>query len=422
MTTTLKSSIDCSRPGEHSADRMEVGNLLRTQPGTFGFDDAQAGPTAARRHDVVVIGAGQAGLSVGHHLKRKGVDHVILEAASRIGDVWRKRWDSLRLFTPAKFDGLDGYRFPADKDTFPTKDQMAEYLERYAAYMDLPVRTSARVDRLCKVDGRFHMETTRGAYQADQVVVAAASYQKPRVPAFARELGTDVVQLHSHEYRNPAQLPGGAVLLVGAGNSGAEIAMDLAQTHNVFLSGRDVGHIPFNIEGFAGRKLLVRLVIRGLFHRILTLKTPMGRKFKSKMHGHGMPLVRTRPGQLERAGVRRIGRIAGVRGGRPFSAEGVEVACSSVIWCTGFHSGFDWIELPVLDEHGAPRHRFGKASDMDGLYFAGLPYQYAVSSTLVSGVGRDARRIADWIATGLVDNPAPLQPAGTILRGNLATK
>jgi putative flavoprotein involved in K+ transport len=348
----------------------------------------------------VVIGAGQAGLSVSYHLKRKGVDHVILDAASRIGDVWRRRWDSLRLFTPAKFDGLDGYRFPADKDTFPTKDQMADYLESYATHMHLPVHLNARVERLHKVDGRFRAETSRGAYAADQVVVAAASYQKPRVPKFARELAADIVQMHSHEYRNPAQPPDGPVLLAGAGNSGAEIAMDLARTHKVYLSGRDVGHVPFNGEGFAGRKLLVRLVIRGLFHRVLTMRTPIGRKFRSKMHGHGMPLIRTRPGQLERAGVRRIGKITGVRGGRPVSADGTEVACETVIWCTGFHSGFDWIDLPVLDACGTPRHRFGKSTDVDGLYFAGLPFQYAVSSTLVSGVGRDARRVADWIAAG----------------------
>jgi putative flavoprotein involved in K+ transport len=399
MTTTSTSVR--GRTDRHPADLMETGNLLRTQPGAF--TEARSGEptrTPTRRHDVVVIGGGQAGLSVGYHLKQRGIDHVILDAASRIGDSWRQRWDSLRLFTPAKFNGLDGYRFPGDRDAFPTKDQMAAYLESYAADLDLPVRSNARVDRLSKVDGRFRADTANGVYEADRVVVAAASYQKPRVPEFARQLGTDIVQMHSHEYRNPAQLPEGTMLLVGAGNSGAEIAIDLAPTHTVYLSGRDVGHIPFNIEGFAGRKLLVRLVIRGLFHRVLTLRTPMGRKFRSKMHGHGMPLVRTRPGQLERAGVRRIGKIIGVRDGRPVSEDGTELACAAVIWCTGFHSGFDWIDLPVLDEHGTPRHRFGKASDTEGLYFTGLPFQSAVSSTLVSGVGRDARRVADWIATG----------------------
>lgn len=352
----------------------------------------------AERHDVVVIGAGQAGLSVGYHLQRKGIEHVILDGAARIGDVWRSRWDSLRLFTPAKFDSLDGYRFPAHKDSFPTKDEMADYLESYAEKFGLPVRLNERVKRLYKANGRFRLETTDRVYEADRVVVAAASYQKPRLPAFAHDLGADIHQMHSHEYRNPDQLPDGPVLLVGAGNSGAEIAMDLAKSHQVYLAGRDVGHIPFDIAGFLGRKLLVRLVVRGMFHRILTMRTPMGRKFRSRMHGHGMPLIRTRPGQLERAGVRRIGKITGISDGKALADDGTKVAFASVIWCTGFHSGFDWIDLPVLDEHGTPRHRFGKSTDVEGLYFAGLHFEYAVSSTLVSGVGRDARRVAGWIA------------------------
>jgi putative flavoprotein involved in K+ transport len=346
----------------------------------------------------VVIGAGQAGLSVGYHLKRRGIDHIILEGAPRVGDIWRNRWDSLRLFTPAKFDSLDGYRFPAHKDSFPTKDEMADYLEAYAAKFDLPVRVNEPVRRLNNANGRFRLETADRVYEADRVVVAAASYQKPRLPAFANDLDQQVFQMHSYEYRNPAQLSDSPVLLVGAGNSGAEIAMDLARTHQVYLAGRDVGHIPFDITGFMGRKLLVRLVIRGIFHRILTMRTPMGRKFRSKMHGHGMPLIRTRPGQLKRAGVRRIGKITAIRDDKAVSDDGKAVHFKSVIWCTGFHSGFDWIDLPVLDDHGDPRQRFGKATDMDGLYFAGLHFQYAVSSTMVAGVGRDAERIASWIA------------------------
>lgn len=397
-TRTKQNPIE-EKAGRHPADLVETGNLLRTQPGAFAPSSSTEPVRAtARHHDVIVIGAGQAGLSVGYHLKRKGIDHVILDGASRIGDVWRNRWDSLRLFTPAKFDKLDGDHFPAKKDHFPTKDQMADYLESYAARFDLPVRLNARVERLHRVDDRFRVETTAGAYEAGRVVVAAASYQKPCVPNFARELGADVVQMHSHEYRNPAQLPDGPALLVGVGNSGAEIAMDLIGTHEVWLAGRDVGHIPFDISGFLGRKLLVRLVIRGLFHRVLTMRTPMGRKFRAKMHGRGMPLIRTRPGQLEGAGVRRIGRITGVRGGKAVSEDGTEVAAATVIWCTGFHPGFDWIDLPVLDEGGEPRHRFGRATDIGGLYFAGMPFQYAVSSAMVAGVGRDARRVADWIA------------------------
>lgn len=383
----------------HPADLVETGQLLRTQPGAFSAASSREPDDAmAERHDVVVIGAGQAGLSVGYHLKRQGIDHVILDGAARVGDVWRNRWDSLRLFTPAKFDSLDGFRFPANRDAFPTKDQMADYLESYASTFELPVRLDARVESLRKANGRFRVVTKNGAYEADHVVVAAASYQKPRRPEFARDLDANVFQMHSHEYRRPSQLPDGPVLLVGAGNSGAEIAIDLAGTHEVFLSGRDVGHIPFDIAGFLGRKLLVRLVIRGMFHRVLTMRTPMGRKFRSKMHGHGMPLIRTRPGQLERAGVRRVGKITGISDGKALTDDGAKVPFASVIWCTGFHSGFNWIDLPVLDAHGDPRHRFGKATEMDGLYFAGLHFQYAVSSTMVAGVGRDARRVAGWIA------------------------
>jgi len=383
----------------HPADLVETGNLLRTQPDMLPAQSARVPARAApRRHDVVVIGAGQAGLSVSYHLKRKGIDHVIVDGASRVGDAWRNRWDSLRLFTPAKFDSLDGYRFPAHRDAFPTKDEMADYLESYARRFDLPVRLNTRVERLHKTDGRFAVETTDGAYEADRVVVAAASYQKPSVPGFARDLGPDIFQMHSREYRNPGQIPEGPVLLVGAGNSGAEIAIELARTHEVCLSGRDVGNVPFDIGGFLGRKLLVRMVVRGMYHHVLTMRTPMGRKIRDRMLGHGIPLIRTRPAQLKAAGVRRIGRIVGFRNRTAVSEDGAECPFTSVIWCTGFHPGFDWIDLPVLDDIGMPRHRFGRSTDSDGLYFAGLHFQYAVSSTMVTGVGRDARRVAGWIA------------------------
>lgn len=392
-------SPDSTQADRHPADLVEAGNLLRTQP-----DLAQAKSPKAQdritseRHEVIVIGAGQAGLSVSYHLARKGIDHIVLERAPRIGDVWRKRWDSLRLFTPAKFDGLDGYRFPGKPDAFPTKDQMADYLEAYASTFDLPVRLNAPAQRLYRTNGRFRVETEGDTYEANQVVVAAASYQKPSVPAFASKVDNAIKQMHSHEYRNPGQIPDGPVLLVGGGNSGAEIAMDLIGTHKVTLSGREVGHIPFDISGFLGRKILVRLVVRGLFHRVLTMKTPMGRKFRKKMHGHGMPLIRTRPGQLEAAGVKRVDRIAGFKDGKFVTAEGTEIPCATVIWCTGYHPGFDWIDLPVLDDRGLPRQKFGKSVDMEGLYFAGLHFQYAVSSTMVSGVGRDARRVVEWIS------------------------
>lgn len=397
----MRSSIDPAgeTASRHPADLVETGNLLRTQSDVLTAKSPdKPSESVPQRHTVIVIGAGQAGLSVSYHLGRKGIDHVVLDGASRIGDVWRSRWDSLRLFTPAKFDGLDGYRFPAGKDVFPTKDEMADYLEAYAAKFALPVRLNTRVNRLSNAGGRFRLETEHGDYEADQVVVAAASYQKPRISDFARDASADILQMHAHEYRNPDQIPDGPVLLVGAGNSGAEIAMDLKRTHDVILSGRDVGHVPFDIAGFLGRKFLVRMVVRGMFHHLLTVRTPMGRKFRAKMHGHGMPLIRTRPGQLEAAGVRRIGKIIGFKDGTAISEDGAKIPCATVIWCTGYHPGFDWIDLPILDDDGMPRQRFGKSTDMAGLYFAGLHFQYAVSSTMVAGAGRDARRVAGWIA------------------------
>lgn len=380
-----------------AADRVEVGNLLRTRVGTFA-DPVKKQAAHVEVFDTIVIGGGQAGLSVGYHLKRAGCDFLILEGAERIGDVWRNRWDSLRLFTPAKFDGLDGFAFPAQRDHFPTKDEMADYLERYAERFALPLRLGQHVQRLSRREGRFIVETANATYEAAQVVVAAAGYRQPRIPSLADGLSADVFQLHSRDYRRPEQVPPGRVLVVGAGNSGAEIAMDLASTHDIVLAGRDTGHIPFDISGLWGRKLLVRVVVRGLFHHTLTLRTPMGRKFRAKMHDKGMPLIRTRPGDLKSAGVARVGRIDHIAGRGATSDDGTEIDFDSIIWCTGYHPGLDWIDLPAFGTGGAPRQHFGKAIDVEGLYFVGLPFQYSVSSTIVSGVGRDARRVATWVA------------------------
>ena len=248
---------------------------------------------ARSRHDVVVIGGGQAGLAVGYQLAQRGISFVILEAHDRIGDSWRKRWDSLRLFTPARYDSLAGMPFPAEDFSFPTKDAMADYLEAYAKRFQLPVRTGARVTRLTRSNGGFVVTTNQGSIEADQVVVAMSTFQQPRVPSFATQLAPDVAQLTSFAYRNPRSLPEGAVLVVGAGNSGAEIALDLAKTHRVFLSGRDVGQIPFRIESRIAR-LMVPVVFRVLFHRVLTIRTPMGRKARKRMLTSGGPLIRSK--------------------------------------------------------------------------------------------------------------------------------
>ena len=358
---------------------------------------------APERIETVIIGAGQAGLSVGYHLARRGKQFVILEAHDRIGDSWRMRWDSLRLFSPAKFDGLDGMPFPGDPFYFPTKDEMASYLEAYAERFRLPVRTGMRVTSLTRHGDRYRI-TARGiTFEADNVVIAMASYQKPRVPEFATQLDSSIVQLHSADYRNLGQLKAGGVLIVGAGNSGAEIAVETVRGgYETWIAGPNVGALPFNYNGIMARAFLTRVMFRFVFHRVLTTSTPVGRKARPKMLHQAAPLIRTKPNELAAAGVQRVARVTGARDGRPVLADGRVVDAANVVWCTGYHPGFSWVELPVFDEHGDPRHRRGVAQDEPGLFFVGLQFLHALSSTMIHGVGRDA----DYIATAIAKRPA----------------
>jgi putative flavoprotein involved in K+ transport len=364
----------------------------------------------SERVQTVVIGAGQAGLSVGYHLAQRGLPFVILEANQRVGDGWRRRWDSLRLFTPSRFDGISGMPFPAPPHTFPTKDEMANYLESYAQRFALPVRTGVKVDRLSRHGGRYIVSAGSQRFEADHVVVAMATYQNRRVPPFAAQLDPGIVQLHSLDYRNPSQLRQGGVLVVGAGNSGSEIALELARAgHKVWMSGRSTGEIPFRINGFAARLFLARLVLRFLFHRVLTTDTPIGRKARPKIISKGGPLIRVKARDLAAAGVERVPRTAGVRNGLPVLEDDRVLDVANVIWCTGFHPGFSWIDLPVMGEDGEPTQRRGVVASEPGLYFVGLHFLYAMSSTMIHGVGRDAEHVAQVIAgrvrAGVAEEP-----------------
>lgn len=378
----MKTSVN-----ELQAPLIEPGEAFRRLSGTES-------ELRRERFEVIVIGAGQAGLSVGYHLQRQGRSFVILDAEERIGDVWRRRWDSLRLFTPAKFDGLWGMPFPAPPDSFPTKDEMADYLEAYRARFNLPVRSRARVDRLYRRNGVYVVSVGGRELEAEQVVVAMANYQQPNLPAFAAELRPDIVQLHSSRYRNPAQLRAGAVLVAGAGNSGAEIALELAADRETWLAGRDTGEVPFQIHGWAARLFLARFVLRFIFHRVLTLRTPIGRRARAKLTAQGGPLIRVKAAALIAAGVKRAPRVVGVEGGLPVLEDGRVLDVANVVWCTGFQPGFSWIDLPVFGNGGHPLHDGGVARGAPGLYFVGLHFLYGFSSAMVHGVGRDAARIA----------------------------
>lgn len=347
--------------------------------------------------DVIVIGGGQAGLSVGYHLKRRGVRFLILDAHRRIGDAWRTRWDSLRLFSPARYDGLDGMPFPGDPDACPTKDEMADYLEAYAARFELPVLNGVKVDRLSRARDGFVIAAGDRRFAAAQVIVAMATYQKPRIPEWARDLDPAIVQLSCADYKNPAQLRAGTVLVVGAANSGAEIGMDLARTHEVIISGRHPGHIPFGAQSWA-RRILLLLLFRVVFHRLLRVTNRIGRKVQKKMQHAATPLIRQKPKDLAAAGLKRVGRTIGVREGRPVIDGDRVLDVHNVIWCAGYDSCLSWIELPVFDVDGRPKHESGIVRDAPGLYFVGLHFLHAASSAMIHGVGRDADRIADLAA------------------------
>src|SRR5262249_39996672 len=321
-----------------------------------------------REHvNTIVIGGGQAGLSVGYHLARRGVPFVILDASERIGDAWRRRWDSLRLFTPARFAGLDGKPFPAPPDSFPSKDDIADYLDAYAREFALPVRNGVCVERLSRQGERFLVVAADRQFEADKVVVAMASLQRPRTPPFARELDAGIVQLHAIDYRNPAQLKDGAVLVVGAGNSGAEIALETVRGRATWLAGRDAGHVPFRIDGLAARLVLARRVPRVVFHRILTASNPIGRASRRSMMKKATRLIRVKPKDLAAAGVHRVARVSGVSNGRPLLEDGRVLDVANVIWCTGFHPGFSWIDLPVFGPDGEPQHERGIVTREPGL-------------------------------------------------------
>lgn len=351
--------------------------------------------SGTRHIETVVIGAGQAGLATGYHLSQAGREFVILDAYERVGDNWRCHWDSLRLYSPARAASMPGMRFPAKRSAYPSKDEMADFLDTYRAAFDLPVSGGVRVAQVSQDGDGYVVTTTDGtSYACDNVVVATGTFGRtPSVPGFSGELSPEIRQLHSSDYKRPAQLQPGGVLVVGASHSGGDIAFEAGSAgHPVVLSGPIHGQVPFHLDKRPARAIFPMLYF--LASHVLTLRTPIGRKIRPEIRAHGGPLIRVKKADLARVGVEMTpARTIGVRGGRPVLDGDRVVDVANIVWCTGFRQDFSWLDLPVIGEDGWPLEQRGVVETAPGLYFVGLAFQFAFSSMLVGGAGRDAEYV-----------------------------
>jgi putative flavoprotein involved in K+ transport len=338
--------------------------------------------------EVIVIGGGQAGLAAGYHLSRAGIPFLILDAGTRAGESWRQRWDSLELFTPARYSSLPGLPFPGDPGHYPGKDEVAGYMQDYARAFALPIRHRTRVSSLeGSAGGGYRLDTDSGRYAAAQVIVATGAYQQPRIPAIAAGLSSQVTQLHSAAYRNPAQIPGQTVLVVGAANSGAQIAADLAAAHQVWLSrGTPIRRLPRRILG---------IPIHSLGDHLGLVPAPFD-TWRGRTQ-RGDLLVGPSLRQLARRhGIRLAGRATRAQGQTVTFADGQDLEVSAVVWATGYRSDYSWIHLPVLGPDGIPRHQRG-VTESSGLYFLGMHNQYSRGSSLIYWVRHDAAYITSQL-------------------------
>ncbi len=351
--------------------------------------------------ETLIIGAGQAGLATAHELGRLGRGCLVVDANARVGDNWRCHYDSLRLYSPARFDGLPGMAFPGDPWHFPGKDEVADYLERYAVDLALPVRLQTRIERVEPLDGGgFTAHLGTGALDCDNVVVATGTFggRTPHVPQLASSLDPRIRQLHSTTYKNATQLQAGATLVVGASHSGCDIAYELAEHCRTVLAGPDRGNIPLSWRSPIFKPAISVVVFA--WRHVLTRRTPMGRKEMASVRHHGAPTARVKARDLAERGVERVEhKVTGASpDGRPVLADGRVLDVANVIWATGFRPDFSWIDAPITGEDGWPREYRGVVDGVPGLYFCGLSFQYAFSSMVLPGVGRDAAYVARRIA------------------------
>jgi putative flavoprotein involved in K+ transport len=313
---------------------------------------------------------------------------VILDSGPEIGQVWRSRWDSLRLFTPAQYSSLPGMAFPSPRDTYPSKDDVAAYLQTYASAFDLPVRLNSRITSLTKRGGGYLVTIANEEMTASHVVVATGPFQVPFIPPMADGLDETVTQIHSADYRNPAQLPDGHVLVVGGGNSGFQIAEELAATRRVDLAvGKRVPSLP---QRLLGKDLFWWL--SGIGFMKVSTDSRLGRELAKRD-----VLIGSSARKLRRSGVTLRRRLTSVVGRRAAFEDGSEQDVDAIVWATGYRPDFSWIDVPnVKGASDRIVHRRG-VTDAPGLFFVGLTWQHTRGSALIGFVDDDAALISGRI-------------------------
>ena len=339
--------------------------------------------------DVLVIGGGQAGLVMGFHLAQRGQRFEIVDAGANVGQTWRLRWDSLKLFTAAQYDNLPGMKFPAPHDSYPGKDDVADFLQAYAAKFELPVALNTKVTSL-RHNELYEIETDQGQIQAHNVVVATGPFQDPFIPPMAKDLDADVFQIHSIDYRRPDNIPSGKVLVVGAANTGCQIALELSATHEVEISAGQ--HLPTIPQRPMGRDIWWWATRVGLTR--ITLDSRLGKKLSTRdqVIGGGVR-------ELKREGVVVKPRLVGVEG-RPVSfADGTSSEYDAVLWATGFGIDHSWIDIQqIKNRQGHIQHERG-VTEAPGLYVLGLTWQHTRTSALLGWVTNDAEYLAEHIVS-----------------------
>ncbi|MGG1397615.1 NAD(P)/FAD-dependent oxidoreductase [Bacillus salipaludis] len=341
-------------------------------------------------YDVVIIGAGQAGLSMGYFLKQSGISFLILDNQSRAGDVWRNRYDSLVLFTPRLYSSLPGLPLGGDPSGFPTKDEIADYLEQYAQTFDLPIRFNIDIQKIRKENNIFAISTNKLTIKTKRIVIATGPFHTPRIPPFAKVFSNELTQLHSSEYKDQSQLQEGPVLVVGGGNSGAQIAVELSENNETYLSvSQKIRFMPLK---FAGKSIF------WWFDKLGILRADRHSFIGKKIQSQGDPVFGYElKEKIKNRSVIVKSRTKSIHKNEIQFEDHTSIMVNNIIWATGFTPNYRWIEIPnLLNPNGEVNHKRG-VTEIDGLFFLGLPWQHRRGSALLLGVGEDAEYLYKYI-------------------------